>query len=108
MPQRVNKLTRQKAAGISVIDSWQVAVRRTCSFGTDRSAARRVGRARATTPSSAQARQLTELCARALHAARRSMEIIQPKAPLALRLAAVLMRGVVSLYSRQIFFLHGV
>jgi hypothetical protein len=35
------------------------------------------------------------------------MEIIQPKAPLALRLAAILMRGVVTLYSRQIYFLHG-
>lgn len=37
----------------------------------------------------------------------RSMQIIEPKAPLALRLAAVLMRGVVALYNRQLYFLHG-
>jgi hypothetical protein len=37
----------------------------------------------------------------------RSQQIIEPKAPLALRLAAILMRGVVTLYSRQIYFLHG-
>jgi hypothetical protein len=35
------------------------------------------------------------------------MQLIEPKAPLALRLAAVLMRGVVQLYSRQLFFLSG-
>ena len=37
----------------------------------------------------------------------RSQQLIEPKAPLALRLAAVLMRGVVQLYSRQLFFLSG-
>ena len=35
------------------------------------------------------------------------MQLIEPKAPLALRLAAVLMRGVVHLHARQLFFLSG-
>ena len=89
MPSRAQKLSRQKAASLSVVDSWCAASARFELRAPDRCAGR-----------------LTRFLVRApllFH----SMQLIEPKAPLALRLAAVLMRGVVQLYSRQLFFLSG-
>ena len=95
MPNRASKLSRQKAASLSVVDSWcdaapLGAARRHAQFNS----APHLG-ARCSVRASPDA-VLT-----------RSQQLIEPKAPLALRLAAVLMRGVVQLYSRQLFFLSG-
>ena len=96
MPNRASKLSRQKAASLSVVDSWCAAA----PLGAARRHAQFINSA----PHLGARRSVRASPDAVLT---RSQQLIEPKAPLALRLAAVLMRGVVQLYSRQLFFLSG-